>query len=114
MKDNDVMLLTTDDQNIKSITSHISTEMLNEKKNLIFISKDENPVIQQFIDITNIAIKVNTLSKGEVNCIIEISERGERELKLTQPDALLINKYHDLKATLLNESIRRQVPELED
>ncbi|MBA7512543.1 hypothetical protein ES705_04549 [subsurface metagenome] len=114
MKDHDVLFLTTDDQGIKSIASHISTEMLNEKKNIIFLSKDTNPLIQQFIDITNAVIKVNRLNQGEINCIIEISKRGERELKLTQPDTLLINKYHDLKATLLKEAVREQVPELKD
>ncbi len=67
MKDHDVLFLTTDDQNIKSITSHINPEMLNEKKNIIFISKDKNPLIQQFIDITNAVIKVNRLNQGEIN-----------------------------------------------
>ena len=109
MKENDVLLLTTNDHNIKSITSYISSEMLNKKKNLIFISKDENPLIKQFIDITHVAIKVNNLTKGEIICIIDNSKKGERELKLTQPDKLLINKYNDLKATLLKESIRKQV-----
>jgi hypothetical protein len=43
-----------------------------------------------------------------------VSNKDEKELRLTQPDTGLIQKYHNLKTTLMEETIRKQVPELED
>lgn len=112
MKENDIVLLAIDDENIRSITSYIISETLVKKKNLIFISKEENSLIRPFKDITRVVINANSLSNKLLNCVIEISEKGNRELKLKLPDKSLVNMYHDLKAALLKESIRKQVPEL--
>ena len=69
-------------------------------------------MIRPFKDITDVVIQVKSLSKDKLNCVIEISDQGERELQLTVPDRSLINKYRDLKKTLLQETIKRYVPEL--
>ncbi|MBA7687166.1 hypothetical protein ES703_95626 [subsurface metagenome] len=114
MKDNDVLLLISDDQNIKFITAYLSREILVEKKNIIFISKDKNPLIQPFIGITRAVMKVGTLNKGVLECLFVVSNKDEKELRITQPDTGLIQKYHNLKTTLMEETIRKQVPELED
>jgi hypothetical protein len=114
MKENDIVLLTIDDENIRSLTSYIISETLGKKKNLIFISKEENHLSRPFKDITGVVINVNSLNEVTLNCVIEISEKGKRELKLKLPNKSLINEYHDLKAVLLKEWIRKQVPELED
>jgi len=114
MKENDIVLLTVDDENIRSLTSYIISETLVKKNNLIFISKEENPLSRPFKDITRVVININSLNKGTLNCTIKISEKGKRELILKVPNKSLVNEYHDLKATLLKECIRKQVPELED
>ena len=114
MKENDIVLLTTDDKNIRSITSYIISETLVKKNNLIFISKEENPLSRPFKDITRVVINIKSLNKETLNCVIEISEKGKRELILKVPNKSLVNEYHDLKAALLKECIRKQVPELED
>lgn len=112
MEENDILLLTTDNPIIKSLTAYLVSEILTEKKNLIFISKNNNSLITPFKEITRVSILVNTFSKDKLNCVIEVSEKGEKDLYLTLPDRSLINKYNDLKAALLKESIRKQVSNL--
>ena len=59
-------------------------------------------------------INVNALSEKKLKCIINIHESGERELKLSRPNRVLIKNYHAFRTALLKESIRKQVPELDD
>jgi len=114
MGKNDVLLLSIDNINIKPLSSYLVSETLNKKRNIIFISKDDNPISSPFKDITDVIIMVKSLSEDKLNCVIEISNRGQRELELKLPDSSLINEYKDLRDTLLKEIIKRQIPELED
>jgi len=114
MGENDILLLSINDVNIKSLKSYILSETNGKKKNLIFISNEENPIMRPFKDITGNFIKVNSLNKNILDCVIDISEKGEREFKLKLPDKSLVNKYHKLKVALLKETIRKQVPELDN
>ncbi len=109
MEENDVLLLTTDNQIIKPLSSYLVTETLNNKRNLIFISNYENPLITPFKDITDVEIQVETLRNDKLNCVIEFCEGGKEEIKLTLPKRSLITKFKDLKASLMEESIRNQV-----
>ncbi len=111
---NDIVLISIDDVNISSLSSYIVREALVKKKSLIFISKEENSLNRPFKEITGVVINVNSLSERMLNCVIEIFERGKKVLKLKPPDNSLINKYHDHKAALLKELIRKQVPELDE
>ncbi len=114
MMKNDVLLITVDNKNIKPLSQYLITELLIKKKNLIFISKRENPLSKPFKEITNVVIDVYTLSQNKINCIININEIGDRGFKLTLPNRSLIENYQSLRTALIKESIRRQVPELED
>ncbi len=114
LKKNDVLLLIVDDKYIEPLSQYLIGELLIKKKNLIFISKQENPLSRPFREITNIVIDVNTLSEKKLNCIIDINETGERKLQLTFPNRSLIENYHSLHRALLKQSIKRQVPELEE
>ena len=68
--------MNNDNINIKSISSYLVSETINNKRNVIFISKDENPLIRPFKDITDVVIHVNTLSKKKLNCVIKVYEGG--------------------------------------
>ena len=114
MMKNDVLLITVDNKNIKPLSQYLITELLIKKKNLIFISKRENSLSKPFKEITNVVIDVYTLSQNKINCIININEIGDRGFKLTLPNRSLIENYQSLRTALIKESIRRQVPELED
>ena len=107
MEENDVFLLSTDNINIKSISSYLASETLNKKRCMVFISKEDNPWVRPFKDITNVVIHVKNISKKKLNCIIVISDKGERELEINYPEEELINKYLELRDTLLRETIRR-------
>jgi len=76
MIENNVLLLDIDNRYIESLCSHLVSEVLTNKKSIIFISKDDNPLIRGFIDITNILIQVNSLDDNILNCVIDIHERG--------------------------------------
>lgn len=109
MKENDVLILSVDNVNIKPLISHLVTELLNEKKNLIFVSKEKNSLNQAFKDITRVVINAISLSNRMLNCVIEISGNEKRDLKIKLPDKSIVDKYHELKTALLKETIRKQV-----
>ena len=114
MGENDVLLLDIDNRYIEPLCPQLVSEVLTNKKSIIFISKDDNPLIRGFKDIIDVLIQVNSTDRGMLNCVIDIHERGKRDLKLSLPDRSLIDKYNDLRASLLKEAIRKQVPELDD
>ena len=114
MRENDVLCISLNDENIKSLRAHLITEMINEKKSLIFVSKSNTSITNNFKQVIDSVIKANDLDKEGIRCTINIQERGERELLLSLPNKELTNKYHILRSTLLKETLKRQVPELED
>jgi len=106
MREKDILLLSVNNPNFKSILSLVVDEVLNNHKNIVFIGTRDNPVLRKIKDITINVIEVEGLNE-KLHIFVNINEKGKRELDLSMPDKSLISKYNNRKRELLMEAVKK-------
>lgn len=80
MRENDILLLSVNNPNFKSISGHVVSEVLNNHKNIVFIGTSDNSDLRKIKDITINVIEVEGLNE-KLHIFVNINEIGKKKIK---------------------------------